>query len=40
MQTIVVEMAMEYIFAAMNLLPIIFQKKSSHICAKIQNIHR
>lgn len=28
MQTIAVEMAMEYIFAAMNLLPIIFQKKA------------
>lgn len=28
MQTIAVEMAMEYIFAVMNLLPIIFQKKA------------
>lgn len=33
MQTIAVEMAMEYIFAAMNLLPIIFQKKKlTHMC--------
>lgn len=32
MQTIAVEMAMEYIFVVMNLLPIIFQKKLTHMC--------
>lgn len=40
MQTIAVEMAMEYIFAVMNLLPIIFQKNDHTYAAKIQNIHR